>query len=167
MEITQNGIAEIIQLLAETPERITAVTQNLAPEQLRTKPEPGSKSWSINEILAHLRACVDVWPKEIDVMLTQESPTLSYLSPRTHMRKTDYHKLDFAPSYQLFCAQREELLQKLNSLTFADWARAAEIKGRQHTVFSHARRLALHEVGHCEQIETLANWLQEQETSPH
>jgi hypothetical protein len=154
MEITQTGIKNVLRLLAEMPERITAVSQTLTPSQLQTKPDP--ESWSLNEILAHLRACVDVWGKDIDTMLSQDTPTLRYLSPRTYMRKTNYATLEFGPSFQIFCQQRAELLEKLHDLTFEAWARDGTIKGRQHTIFSQARRMALHEAGHCEQIESLA-----------
>jgi hypothetical protein len=47
-------------------------------------------------------------------------------------------------------------LEKLQPLALKEWARSATIKERQHTVFSQARRLALHEEGHCGQIEELA-----------
>ena len=40
-----------------------------------------------------------------------------------------------------------------------DWSRGAMIKDRRHTVFSQARRMALHEVTHCEQIEGLVKRL--------
>ncbi|MCB8978328.1 MAG: DinB family protein [Ardenticatenaceae bacterium] len=153
MGITQTEIEEVLHMLAETPERITAVAQTLSPTQLQIKPD--AEAWSVNEILAHLRACVDVWSKDIDAMLTQDSPTLRYLSPRTYMRKTNYATLEFAPSFQIFCVQREALLKKLHTLTLAEWARDAEIKGRRNTVFSHVRRMARHESGHCDQIESL------------
>ena len=155
MKITQAKIDEILTVLAETPKRFTAVTQQLTTEQIHTAPD--NNSWSISYILAHLRACVDVWVKDIDIMLTQDTPTIRQLSPRTYLRKTNYPELSYGPSFQIFCQQRDALLQKLHALSFADWACDAEIKGRQHTVFSHMRRLALHEAVHCEQIEALQN----------
>lgn len=51
---------EILALLEETPERITTATAGLTPAQLRTAPTTGA--WSLNDILAHLRACADVGP---------------------------------------------------------------------------------------------------------
>ena len=109
MKITQTGIEKALKLLAETPERLTAVAQTLTPEQHREKQD--EKSWSINDILAHLRACADVWSQDIDAMLTQDSPTLRHISPRTYLRKTNYPDLEFGPSFQVFCDQRAELLQ--------------------------------------------------------
>lgn len=153
MEMTQHEIDEIVRLLTRTPERITAVAQTLTPAQLHTK--ANAQTWSANDILAHLRACVDVWGEDIDAMLAHNSPTLRHLSPRTYLRQTNYAALDFGPSFQMFCEQRAELLTKLHSLPLADWSRDAQIKERRHTVFSHARRMALHEAAHCEQIESL------------
>lgn len=153
MKITHAEVEKVLRLLEASPKRITAVTQHLTSTQLHTKPDPNA--WSANDILAHLRACVDVWTKDIDVMLTQDSPKMRHLSPRTYMRRTNYPNLEFGPSFQIFCSQRAELLEKLSGLAFASWSRDAEIKGRQHTVFTHARRLALHEAVHCDQIEAL------------
>lgn len=153
MEMTQHDIDEIVRLLARTPERLTAVAHTRPPTQLQTGPD--AETWSANDILAHLRACADVWGQHIEAMLTQPTPTLRHLSPRTYLRQTNYSTLDFGPSFQIFCEQRTELLKKLHSLPLADWSRDAQIKERRHTVFSHARRMALHEVAHCEQIESL------------
>jgi len=43
----------------------------------------------------------------------------------------------------------------LKRLSVEDWSRAAIIKGREHTVFTQVRRMAMHENVHCEQIESL------------
>ena len=88
-------------------------------------------------------------------MLTQDCPTQPHLSPRTWIRKTDYLKLAFRDSLQAYSAQRKALLSTLNSLALDDWSRPATIKGRRHTVFTQARRMALHEAVHCDQIEAL------------
>ncbi len=154
MRITEQEIEEVLQLLAETPRRITVATANVTPEQLQVKTD--AQSWSANEILAHLRACADVWVRTIERMLTEEQPTLRHLSPRTYLRKTDYVDLPFAESWAVFVAERVALLERLQPLTLEEWARSAVIQGRQHTVFSQARRLALHEAEHCAQIEGLA-----------
>src|SRR5487761_1341461 len=50
---------QVLTLLAETPARIAALTADLAPAQLHTP--PNHDEWSANDVLAHLRACADVW----------------------------------------------------------------------------------------------------------
>jgi hypothetical protein len=153
MKLTEQDVDKVLQLLTETPRRIAAATSAVEPERLQAKAD--AQSWSVNEILAHLRACVDVWGETIDRMLTQEQPTLRHISPRTYLRKTHYVEIPFAESWALFVAKRTALLAQLQPLTFEQWSRSATIKDRQHTVFSQARRMSLHEEGHCAQIEEL------------
>ena len=153
MEANPTEIEEVLRLLAETPQRIAAASSNLTDEQLNLKPD--SKSWSAKDILTHLRACADVWGETIEVMLTQDEPVLKYISPRSWMKKAEYGQPAFSVSFRCFVEQRDELLQTLNDMEFAGWSRGTMIKNRRHTVFSQARRMALHEVTHCEQIEAL------------
>jgi hypothetical protein len=116
-------------------------------------------SWSVNDILAHLRACADVWGKGMQMMITQDHPTLRYISPRTWIKKTDYLEQNFHVSLEAFTSQRNALLIMLKTLSIEDWSRGATFTattgGREQTVFSYVQRLANHESGHCEQIEAL------------
>jgi DinB superfamily len=52
-------IERALTLLAETPPRLTALTAGLAPAQLQTRSSP--TEWSLNDILAHLRSCANMW----------------------------------------------------------------------------------------------------------
>ena len=153
MEVTQNQIKEILEILAETPKRFALASKHLTKNQLQTKPDPNT--WSANDILAHLRACADVWGKDIDDMLEIETPKLRYLSPRTWMRKTNYPELAFGASFPIYMEQRTAFLLKLKAIKFEDWLRDAIIKDRSHSVFTHTRRMALHEEGHWGQIQDL------------
>jgi hypothetical protein len=120
---------------------------------------PSAEDWSANEILAHLRACANVWGKSISLMLVQDHPTLRHISPRGYIKKTNYLSLEFQPSLEVFKAQRQELLQALNGLDAAQWRRGATFTGttlgREQTIFSQAQRIASHELVHCAQIEQL------------
>jgi hypothetical protein len=92
-------------------------------------------------------------------MITQNHPTIRYVSPRTWIRKTNYPELEFHLSLEAFVKQRDELLISLKSLEIKNWLRGATFtattKGREHTVLSYVQRLARHENEHCEQIEAL------------
>jgi len=153
MKATPVEIETFLDLLAESPRRIAATSTGIDDAHLQTKPD--KKSWSANDILAHLRSCADVWGDSIDAMLAEENPTVPYRHPRQWIKKTDYPELPFQGSFRAFAAQRKKLLKVLISLSFEDWLRAAIIKGRGHTVFTQARRMALHEQVHCGQIESL------------
>jgi hypothetical protein len=150
-------IASFLQVLQDTPRRLFACEQRLEPARLNDK--ASHEDWSANDILAHLRACVDVWGNCLQAMLEQEGPTIRYISPRTYIRTTDYPKQEFMISLEVFTQQREALLVSLNSLGTRDWERWATFddghKLRKQTVFDTVRRLAKHEGEHCEQVERL------------
>jgi uncharacterized damage-inducible protein DinB len=157
MKATLAEIEEVLQRLTETPDRIATTAEAMTAEQLQRRPD--AKTWSANDILAHLRACADVWGETIESMLQEDEPTLRHISPRTYMKKSDYPALPFQESFQAFVKQRDDLLRTLTGLEFTDWSRGALIKDRRHTVFTQARRMALHEATHNEQIEALRDLL--------
>lgn len=145
---------QIVALLAATPGRLAALTEGLSPAQLRAAPSQGE--WSANEILAHLRACADMWDGYILRMLAENRPTLRAINPRTWIKQTDYLDLDFQPSLGAFTAQRAELLAALEPLPPAGWSREATVTGAGKplvlTVRDYAQRLAVHERPHVKQI---------------
>ncbi len=148
---------QILTMLAATPPRIAALTADLAPAQLHTSPAPDE--WSANDVLAHLRACADMWGSCIMTMLVHDRPTLRAVNPRTWINQTDYREQSFHISLDAFTAQRAELLAILEPLAPEGWDRAATVTvaGRplERTVLFYARWLAEHERPHVKQIERI------------
>lgn len=153
--------AQILTLLAQTPLRLAALTEGLPSARLHLAPKPGD--WSANDVLAHLRACADVWGDCIAEIIRRDKPTLRAVNPRTWIKKTDYLELEFHSSLRAFAAQRAQLLALLEPLPRQDWSRAATITGAgsplKRTVFSYAEWLATHERPHTKQIERIVNTL--------
>ncbi|HYK28220.1 MAG TPA: DinB family protein [Streptosporangiaceae bacterium] len=154
---------EIVSILTDSPGRIAASTAGLDLAQLRLPPAPDE--WSATEVLAHIRACADVWGTCIASILSEDRPTLRAVSPRTWIRKTSYLDIEFRPSLRSFTVQREELLSLLKPLSPAGWSRAATViragKTLEETTLSYADRLASHELEHVEQIERAAEAVSE------
>ena len=73
--------AQVLTLLAETPPRIAALIAGLLPARLHTSPTPDE--WSARDVLAHLRACADMWGSCIVAMLVEDRPTLRAVNPTT------------------------------------------------------------------------------------
>jgi hypothetical protein len=142
---------EYLALLAATPRRIEAAIQGHAAEALHLRPD--DKTWSASDILAHLRASVDVWGEEARTILAEHNPTIRHLSPRTWIRKTDYMEL---PLHSSFVEERRDLLGALTDLSPDDWQRSAVVKqgGRERgkTLLFCVGQIALHEDAHCAQI---------------
>lgn len=158
MSRTRLPTDQILSLLAAAPGRIAAATDGLSPEQLRTAPAPGE--WSANDILAHLRACADVWGDCIATILVEGHPTIRAINPRTWMARMDYPQQEFRVSLQAYTAQREALVAVLEALPPVAWARAATVKGAgkalERTVLGYADSLAVHERAHLKQMGRVA-----------
>lgn len=143
--------------LAETPVRLAALTKGLTPAQLHTP--PGPEAWSANDVLAHLRACADVWGDHVLAILAEDKPTRQGVNPRTWINKTNYPNLKFQPSLRSFIKQRADLLAVLNAVPDAAWSRTATVMAwnmpYEPTALSFAERLTRHERTHIKQIEQI------------
>lgn len=153
--------AQVLAMLAAAPPRIAELTAGLAPEQLRSAPAPGQ--WSAGEVLAHMRACADMWGGAIREILTHDHPTLRAINPRAWIERTDYRAQAFGASLAAFASQRAELLATLEPLAAEGWARAATVTGAgkplERTVHFYAQWLARHERPHLKQIERITSQL--------
>lgn len=149
---------EILDLLRANPGQIASLAVDLTPAQLRTPPEPDA--WSLTEILAHLRACADVWGDCIATMLAEDHPTIRAINPRGWIARTDYRDLEFAPSFADFTAQRNGLLTTLEALSPAQWERDATVTGAgaplTRDVRFYAQWLARHERTHLPEMARVA-----------
>ena len=105
---------QVLTLLAATPPSIAALTADLSPAKLHTR--PSHDGWFANDVLAHLRACADVWGTCIVAMIAEDQPVLRAANPRTWIKKTDYLDLEFLPSLRSFATQRADLLAVLSPL---------------------------------------------------
>jgi hypothetical protein len=142
-------------LLRKNAERIAELANGVAPELLQTAPE--TDEWSPNDVLAHIRACCDVWGRNIARIIANDHPTFAGMNPRTWMKRTDYPERQFREGLHAFTVQREELLKALAALPSADWERTATVtsygQSNERTLRSYASQLAMHEREHVRQIE--------------
>jgi uncharacterized damage-inducible protein DinB len=159
MDDTSRTIEQILTMLAVAPSRLADLTEGLPPAQLLVPPEPGE--WSTRDVLAHMRACADMWGKAIAKILSEDRPTIKAVNPRTWIKKTNYCEQEFQPSLQAFTVQRADLLAVLEPLAPEDWSRAATVTGAGkplvRTVYTYVQWLANHERPHLKQIERIVN----------
>jgi len=152
-------IDKILNILSATPPRIAELTGGLEPAQLHTS--PGQDEWSVNDVLAHLRACGQVWGGYISTILAEDRPTIRAVSPRTWIKQTDYLEQEFQPAFQAFDTQRTKLLSVLQALPPEGWSRVTRViavgRDYERSVLNYADRLAHHERGHIRQIENIVN----------
>lgn len=149
---------EIVRLLDAGPDRIEEAVVNWPNEALARRPTPDE--WSPNEILAHLRACQDVWGGiRVVRMLEEDHPTIRAVNPNTWLAQTDYRTLPFLQSLATFTEQRKQFVARIAHITAEQWVRTGNFTGggkpRQYSVHTEADALARHERSHLKQIERL------------
>ncbi|MBI5960357.1 MAG: DinB family protein [Chloroflexi bacterium] len=153
-DVTEASIRECLALAEATPRRLAASAAGLDHDLLSQPAAPDE--WSALEILNHMRACEEVWMHSLHAMLAHENPRLHEIHPRQWIKTlSPYTSQSFATSLQVFTLRREALLMTLRALSPADWEREGRIDQKTHTVYSHMRRMVLHENTHCDQIEAL------------
>ena len=149
------SIAEVLTRLTEQPKALAACTAGLSRARVHTSPRRGE--WSLNDELAHLRSCADVWGKYMALIIAEDHPTIRAVNPTTWIKSTNYPDLEFGPSLRAFTKQRAGLLALLRPLPRASWSRTATVTGagrpRDRSVMDYARRLANHERTHLRHIE--------------
>jgi DinB superfamily len=148
-------VDEIMTILPETPRLIATLTADLTPTELRAAPEVDA--WSINDLLAHLRACHDVLGGNMLRILHEDRPTWRAMSPRTWMKQTDYPDWEFVRAFAVFQEQRTQLLSALDPLPAAAWDRTATVQGMLGTTDDKSVRyygdwMAGHERSHWRQF---------------
>ena len=99
-------IDQVLTQLKEQPEAIAALTAGLPRARLHRAPTSGE--WSVNDVLAHLRSCADMWGKYIAMIIAEDRPTIRAMNPTTWIKSTNYPDMEFAPSVRAFAKQRGE-----------------------------------------------------------
>ena len=151
-------IEQVLNQLEEQPGAIASLTAALQRGQLQRRPSRGE--WSVNDVLAHLRSCADMWGGYIAKIIAEEQPTFRAMNPTTWIKSTDYPELEFQLSFRAFEQQRAELLALLRPLPEVAWSRSALVTGagrpRERTVLEYGRWLANHERSHLKQIARIS-----------
>ena len=149
---------DIVVALEKQAQTIAELAAGVSPKALRRPPGPGE--WSLNDVLAHLRSCADMWGKYIALILDEDHPTFKAVNPRTWIKSTNYPDLEFAASFRAYQKQRNELVARLRTLPRVAWSRAATVTGAgrplERTVLEYAMWLANHERSHLRQMARLA-----------
>lgn len=154
-------VEEITTSLAETPRRIAELTKGLPAAQLY---EPALGRWSINDHLAHLRACHDMFGGSMLRIIREDHPSFTAMNPHTWIKQTDYPKWKFKPALAEFTRQRAELLKAIRRLPPKGWRRTATVKvwmaKYERTVRYYGEWMATHERAHWKSIKRIADALE-------
>ena len=144
----------VMEILRATVPRLEELTRGVSQKRLSTVTDYG---WSVNDQLAHLRACHDVLGGNMLRIVREDHPSWKGMAPRAREGQTDYFDWKFAPAFEVFRAQRAELLEALEPLPPEGWKRTATVWAPPGVVYEYSTLyygdwMARHERSHLKHM---------------
>jgi hypothetical protein len=124
-----------MEILRTTVPRLGELTRGVSQKRLSAVTDYG---WSVNDQLAHLRACHDVLGGNMLRIVREDHPAWKGMSPAAWQRQTDYFEWKFRPAFEVFTAQRVDLLEVLEPLPPAGWGRTATVSAPPGKVYQYS-----------------------------
>ena len=153
-ELNAANIARVLEILAESPTRLAAVTKAVSAETLS---QPlGKEERTPTEVLAHVLNGEARSAEMIYQALLVQEPYFPDLHPDRDLGKLlRFDLLGFAELLAYFNVRRKVLLRVLSGLSEAQWARTIQEEGkkRKESVYWRARTLVMHELDHLGDLE--------------
>ena len=153
-ELNAANIARVLEILAESPSRLAAVTKAVSAEALS---QPlGKDERTPTEVLAHVLNGEARSVEMIYQALLVQEPYFPDLHPDRDLGKLlRFDLLGFAELLTYFNVRRKVLLRVLSGLSEAQWARTIQEEGkkRKESVYWRARTLVMHELDHLGDLE--------------
>lgn len=150
-----------MDILRTTVPRLEEMTAGVPRDRLKAVTGYG---WSVNDQLAHLRACHDVLGGNMLRIVREDHPSWKGISPRTWQQQTDYFTWEFEQAFEAFRTQRAELLEVLDNLPATAWERTAAVLAPPNTVYDYSTLyygdwMARHERGHLRHMARILDEL--------
>lgn len=143
----------ILNVLAAAPERLRQLSSGLTEAELTTPLGAGERSFKRD--LTHLIYCAERGADPIHHALLLNDAFM----PRIHAERDwgalmQYEAFEIAELMAYFSFRRSALLRLLQGLSRGQWERTVRREGvkRAESVYYSARGLAVHELGHLEDL---------------
>ena len=131
------------------------VLAEVTQERARTIRD-GAAGWSVLEIICHLRDYQAIFAGRIARMLDEDNPSFVAYDEAARLAmviENDYANQDLRRVFADYCATRRQLVERLSSLSEAQWAREGSFAADdQVDIWMVAAHTLLHDGIHTEQI---------------
>lgn len=145
-------IAAVLDQLARGPALVRQVIYEVPPEFRKRRPAQGV--WSAHEHAVHLSAIYPLVVRRFEQMLTDPEPHIKSYEPSRDDPEDALLKLDLDAEMDRFDRERAALIERLRTLTPAQWAITATHDEYSHYgIFIMFRHIALHDLNHAYKIE--------------
>lgn len=152
---TPANIAQVVEILTDSPTRLEALSRSVSAEKLRQPLGKGERTPT--EVLAHVLNGEARWSEMIYQALLANEPFFAHIHPERDWGKLlRFDLLDFSELLAYFIIRRKVLLRVLSRLKEKDWGRAVREEGKQRkeSVYWRARTIAVHELDHLGNLES-------------
>jgi hypothetical protein len=144
----------VVDALERAPGVVLPLVREVRAEVLKRRPAPGK--WSAHEHACHLAVVHRLFFDRLEQILASPAPVIAPYDPGQSDPDDHLLKMDLGDSLEQYVADRSRLVQRLRTLSPAEWARKAEHGEYSHySVFIMFRHVALHDFFHAYRIEEL------------
>jgi hypothetical protein len=153
-DLTPANIAIIMNALAESPDKLEALSKSVSAEKLRQPLGKGERSFA--EDLAHLINGEARSSEMIYQALLVDEPYFADIHPERDWGKLlRFDLLDVPDLVAYFKIRRRVLLRVLSGLTESQWSRSVREEGKQRreSVYWRTRTIVMHELDHLGDLE--------------
>lgn len=145
---------ESLLAFKKTPAEIAALIEGLSEQALQQPASDGG--WSIRNVISHVQDAQQVLFYRLDIIMKEEHPILASKAVFQWAANEEARPANTHEILQNYKKTREDLLKKLEVLSFEDWQRSCfhEEFGTV-TLQQQASYFATHEITHLPQIQQL------------
>jgi len=144
----------LLDALERGPAIVVPLVRQANPAILKVRPAPGE--WSIHENAVHLAEVHPLFFRRLDLMLREEHPEIVSYDPGRDDPDDALLTLDLDDALRRFASDRARLVDRLRTLSPAQWQRTARHdEYNAYSIFIMFRHLALHDFDHAYRIEEL------------
>ena len=149
-----SDITTLITALETAPSVIIPLIRELPPEILRRR--PSRDKWSAYENAIHLSQSDVAFRARLDLILSEPEPLIRSIENSAEDEAGAMLDVDLDESLDRYVRERASLVERLKTLTPAEWQKAAVHEAFDHySVFIMFRHLYVHEMHHAYLIEQL------------
>jgi hypothetical protein len=148
------AVEDVIAALERAPAIVIPMVRQADPAVLKRRPPSGK--WSIHEHACHLAAVNPIFVQRLELMLTQEHPTIKSYDPGRDHPDDALLRIHLEDALARFARDRSGMVAKLRALRPDDWARTGDHdEYNSYSIVTMFRHLALHDFFHAYRIEEL------------
>jgi hypothetical protein len=113
-----------LENLRETPKQVNRLLEGLNEDVLTKKPKDGS--WSIQQVVIHLRDAQGVLSTRVKLLIEQDDPVLTAQAVFDWATRDDGRQTTTQEIFDMYWNSRKETIARLEGISLSEWWRSGE-----------------------------------------